>query len=260
MTPIEEPVVGSHGKRVVKVGDTIRRPRKPSSETVQALLGHLHDHGFDGCPRPLGFDDQGREVLSFVEGRGGSVPLPPEAITDRALVEHARLIRQFHDASASFFTSSDTWEPLLADTAEVPEIICHNDLSIPNTVYQHGLPHGLVDWDFAAPGRRLWDLAYAIWWIVPLHRPEFMRSVGWPEVEQPRRLALFVGTYGLEGERGELLDVLRERQRCNQVQLRHWAETGTIPPFDADDPTVECGRTDYVESIRPLLEAALDLG
>ena len=87
-----------------------------------------------------------------------------------------------------------------------------------------------------------------------------MRSVGWPEVEQPRRLALFVGTYGLEGERGELLDVLRERQRRNQVQLRHWAETGTIPPFDADDPTVECGRTDYVESIRPLLEAALDLG
>jgi hypothetical protein len=259
MTPIEEPVPGSHDKRVVRVGDTVRRPRKPSSETVQELLGHLHDNGFDGCPRPLGFDEQDREVLSFVDGIGGSVPLPPEAITDQALVEHARLIRHFHDASASFLRSSDTWEPLLADPGGIPEIICHNDLSIPNTVYQHGLPYGLVDWDFASPGRRLWDLAYAIWWIVPLHRPEFMRSIGWSEVDEPRRLALFVDTYGLEEERSQLLDVLQERQRRNQVQLRHWAEKGTIPPFDADDPTVECGRTEYVEGIRTSLEAALDL-
>ena len=259
MTPIEEPVAGSHSKRVVRVGDTIRRPKKPSSEAVQALLRHLGDHGFDGCPRPLGFDEEGREVLSFVDGIGGSVPMRPETVTDQGLVEHARLIRHFHDASASFLTSGGTWELLLADPAAVSEVICHNDLSIPNTVYRDGRPHGLVDWEFAAPGRRLWDLAYAIWWIVPLHRPEFMRSIGWPEVDQPRRLALFVDAYGLEEGRGQLLEVLRERQRRNQDQLRQWTKSGVIPSFDADDPLVECGRTEYIESIRPRLETALGL-
>ncbi|MGH9080407.1 MAG: phosphotransferase [Acidimicrobiales bacterium] len=82
------------------------------------------------------------------------------------------------------------WDPLLQDPFPAAEIHYHNDLSIPNTVYQNDLPTALVDWEFAAPGRRLWDLAYAVWWLVPLHRPEFIRKIGWPSVDQPRRLAL----------------------------------------------------------------------
>jgi hypothetical protein len=116
-----------------------------------------------------------------------------------------------------------------------------------------------VDWDFAAPGRRLWDVAYAVWWMVPLHRPEFMRTIGWPEVDQPVRLALFVDAYGLGDERAKLLDVLRERQQCNQRQLCHWVEKGSIAAYDEHDPGVECGKTDYVESICTDLEAALGL-
>jgi len=256
---MEEPLIGSNVTEVVKLGDTLRRPRRPSSEAIQALLRHLHDNGFDNCPRPLGFDDQDREVLSFVEGDGGSTPLRPETLTDRALVDHARLIRRFHDASALFADTGHTWEPLLIDPSRANEIICHNDLSIPNTVYRNGLPGALVDWDFAAPGRRLWDLAYAVWWIVPLQRPEFMRSIGWPEVDQARRLSLFVNAYGLGKARAELFDILKERQERNQRQLRSWVDAGLISPFDSDDPSVECGRTDYVESIRPALEGALDL-
>lgn len=252
-------MIGSRNDAVVRVGATIRRPRTPSSDAVQALLGHLHDHGFPHCPRPLGFDDQGREVLSFVEGEGGSIPLRPETMTDQALVEQAGLMRHFHDASASFSHDAHIWEPLLGDPAGAPEVVCHNDVSIPNTVYRDGLPRALVDWDFAAPGRRLWDLAYAIWWIVPLHRPEFMGSIGWPDVDQPRRLALFVEAYGLGEERIELLDVLRERQRRTQDQLCMWVDAGTIPNFEADDPAVECGRTEYVDTLRPSLQAALGL-
>jgi hypothetical protein len=40
---------------------------------VQALLSHLHAVGFDGAPRPLGIDERGREVLSFIPG---TVPWP----------------------------------------------------------------------------------------------------------------------------------------------------------------------------------------
>ena len=180
-------------------------------------------------------------------------------VTDRALAEHARLIRRFHDATDIFVSSVDTWDPLLRDTAGVAEVICHNDLSIPNTVYRDQMPSALIDWDFAAPGRRLWDLAYAAWWLCPLHRPEFLRTIGWPEVGQPGRLRVFVDAYGLGEERSRLLDVLRERQLRNQAQLQSWVRAGTIPAYDQTDPAVECGRTDYVQSIRTDLEAAMGL-
>jgi hypothetical protein len=259
VTPVEEPLVGTNVTAVVRFGDTIRRPGKPSSRAVRALLGHLHHAGFDGCPQPMGVDDRGRDVLSYLEGEGGSIPLREETVTDRALVEQAALIRRFHDATASFAHHHLPWDPLLRDPAGTAEVVCHNDLSIPNTVYRAGRPVALVDWDFAAPGRRLWDLAYAAWWLVPLHRPDAMEAIGWPPVDQARRLALFADAYGLDAERSELLDVVGERQQRNQHQLRSWVAAGLIPAYDENDPAVECGGTEYVQSIRTDLEAALGL-
>ena len=48
----------------VRVGDTVRRPAGSSGESVRNLLLHLEAVGFDGAPRYLGTDEQGREVLS----------------------------------------------------------------------------------------------------------------------------------------------------------------------------------------------------
>jgi len=77
-------------------------------------------------------------------------------------------------------------------------VICHNDLSPANTVFRGVRPVAFVDWEFAAPGSRLWDLAYAAWWWVPLHRPECAAALGWPRgVDQPRRLRLLCDAYGL---------------------------------------------------------------
>jgi hypothetical protein len=256
----EEPLTGTNVSDVAIVGETLRRPRRPSSEAGQSLLRHLRDRGFAGCPEPLGFDDQGREVLSFVQGTGGAVPLRPETVTDRTLVELGRLIRNFHDVATGFDGARLTWDPLLADPSGSTEVICHNDLSIPNTVFRAGHPIALVDWDFPAPGRRLWDLAYAVWWMVPLHRPEFMRSIGWPEgVDQTRRLAMFLDAYGLDDGRAELFDVLHQRQLRNQQQLTSWVAEGKIPPYDPSDPAVECGMTDYIDEIRSDLERAIGL-
>jgi hypothetical protein len=36
---------------IVRIGDTVRRPLRPFSLTVQAYLAHLHDAGFTGRPR-----------------------------------------------------------------------------------------------------------------------------------------------------------------------------------------------------------------
>jgi hypothetical protein len=256
----EESLSGTNVSAVARVGGTLRRPKRPSSEAVQSLLRHLRGRGFTGCPEPLGFDDQGREALSYVQGTGGAVPLRPETVTDRTLVEMAKLIRDFHAVATGFDDVRLTWNPLLRDPSGTAEVICHNDLSIPNTVFRDGQPIALVDWDFAAPGRRLWDLSYAIWWMVPLHRPEFMRSIGWPnDVDQPRRLAMFLDAYGLDEGRADLFDVLHQRQHRNQQQLTSWVAEGKIPSYDSSDPAVECGVTDYIDAIRPTLERAIGL-
>jgi hypothetical protein len=48
---------------IVRIGDTVRRPLRPFSLTVQAYLAHLRDAGSTAAPLPLGVDEQGREVL-----------------------------------------------------------------------------------------------------------------------------------------------------------------------------------------------------
>jgi hypothetical protein len=73
---------------VVRVGDTVRRPPRPSSSFVRLLLAHLERRGFDAAPRHLGTDEQGREVFTWLNlGIDG----PPPA-------EQARRIRVFCEA------------------------------------------------------------------------------------------------------------------------------------------------------------------
>jgi aminoglycoside phosphotransferase (APT) family kinase protein len=48
-------------------------------------------------------------------------------------------------------------------------VVCHNDLSPDNTVYEPaGKPRAFIDWDLAAPAPPLWDLAWAAYRFVPL--------------------------------------------------------------------------------------------
>ena len=65
----EQPLAGVQSVGVVPVGDTVRRPPGPNAEFVRALLRLLEQRGFGGAPRLLGRDDQGRDVLTYVEGR-----------------------------------------------------------------------------------------------------------------------------------------------------------------------------------------------
>ena len=92
---------------IVRIGDTVRRPLRPFSLTVQAYLAHLRDAGFTGAPLPFGVDEQGREMLSFVPGDVPRNPLPPETAGDEVLVALARLIRALHEASAGWAPPPD---------------------------------------------------------------------------------------------------------------------------------------------------------
>jgi hypothetical protein len=48
---------------VVRVGDTVRRPTTSKSAFTAELLQLLERNGFDGAPRYLGQDDEGRALL-----------------------------------------------------------------------------------------------------------------------------------------------------------------------------------------------------
>ena len=150
---------------VVRVGDTVRRPAGPHTPAVHALLAHLHAAGFEGAPRPLGIDERGREVLSFIPG---IVPGPERfdllAPEDR-LSQAARLIRAFHDAVIGFVPPAGArWQVLIPAEGE-GDIIAHHDLAPWNLVI--GPQWAFIDWDLAAPGTRLWDVALCRAWLRP---------------------------------------------------------------------------------------------
>ena len=155
-----EPLTGgSVTAGIVRIGDTVRRPLRPFSLTVQAYLAHLRDAGFGGAPRPLGVDEQGREILSFVPGQVHRHPLPPEAAGDDVLVALARLIRKLHEASAGWVPPPGAaWGGTPArqgPVTERAELVSHRDYATGNVVFRGGLPVALIDFDLARPTTRL---------------------------------------------------------------------------------------------------------
>ena len=60
---------------VVRVGETVRRPRSASSDFIARLLKHLNNVGYKGAPRYLGSDAQGRDILSYIPGETKWRPL-----------------------------------------------------------------------------------------------------------------------------------------------------------------------------------------
>jgi len=183
----------NHGL-VVRVGDTVRRPKSPASAAVHALLRHLERVGFDGAPRLLGTDDEGREVLSFVAGVAATPPYPPWARSDQALASVADLLRRYHAAVQGFDPTPYHWGSRVP-AAFRTGLVSHNDPNLDNVVFRDGEAVALIDFDLASPGSPLWDVALAARLWVTLRAP---RDVGDERAERVHeRLRFFVEAYGL---------------------------------------------------------------
>jgi hypothetical protein len=189
-------LTGGNMTPVVRIGDTVRRAGGPWTPTVHALLRHLRAVGFEHAPEPLGIDQRGREVLSFLPGRVGAYPLADFMLSDATLTEAARMLRAFHDATARFAIPADAvWQWPAREPAEV---VCHNDFAPYNLIWDDERLTGVIDLDLASPGPRAWDAAYAAYRFVPLTDPA-NPDVPYPGVqEQSRRLALFCAAYGAQ--------------------------------------------------------------
>lgn len=152
--------------RVIRIGNTVRRPRGPYSPAVHRLLRHLADTGFAGAPRVLDARPD-TEVLTFIPGIAAYEPLPTWALSDQALRSFAGLLRDYHDHVESFPDNGLPWQRAVP-TRWRGSLISHNDLNPANVVFRAGRAVALIDFDLAAPGSRAWDLAVAACFWVPL--------------------------------------------------------------------------------------------
>ena len=123
--------------RVVRVGETVRRPLRPTSSATHALLQYLGRVGFDGAPKFLGIDAQGREVLSYIPGAAVTPPYPAWSLTNAALLSVALLLKRYHEAVVDFDFSGHTW-PQSAPEPYSGELISHNDPNLDNVVFREG--------------------------------------------------------------------------------------------------------------------------
>jgi Phosphotransferase enzyme family len=161
-----------------------------SRHTVHALLRHLRERGIDWVPEPLGFDKLGREVLSFLPGEVPAYPMPDWVWTETALIDAASKLREIHDASVDFSHA----EPWRGSIHEPQEVICHTDFAPHNLAFEHGRVTGVIEWDYAAPGPRIWDVAYLAYRIVPRNDRDAPSS----QAERMTRLQLLLDSYGTE--------------------------------------------------------------
>ncbi len=193
---------------VVQIGSTVRRPRSGQSDFVARVLRHLELKEFNGAPRYLGLDAQGRDMFSYI---AGEVPKELGEFSSRQLMLAAELLRSFHDATIGFECTSSEM------------VVCHGDPSPCNCVFLEGVPYAFIDFDDAYIGDRALDLGYAAWLWLDIGNPELSPQ------SQAARLQRFFSDYGA-GRRLSPADAVvaaQERQLANGTlpsAVRDWSE------------------------------------
>ena len=185
--------------RVFRRGDTVLRPAGPWTPVVHALLRHLERTGFAGAPRVVGdgYDEQGREVVTFIEGKF----VHPHAWSDDQIWHAGRLLRSLHDATAGFRPPPDAvWYPwpFRAGFGEPGTVISHCDAGPWHFAVRDGLPSALIDWDTAGPTDRLDEIAATAWWNAQLHDDDIAeRHALPPAAARAAQLRYFLDGYRL---------------------------------------------------------------
>jgi len=224
----EERLPGGRSFGAVRVGDEVRRPGQPWSATVHSVLRHLEDAGFEGAPRARGFDDQGRERLTYLPGRtlGETGPWPGWVRSDEALRQVGAWLRRLHDATATFrpaagavWFTGRAWQPGL--------VIAHLDAAPWNAVWADGALVGFVDWETASPSPREGDLAFSALTWVPLLTASIAEPAGFGDpADRRRRLHLLLDAYGHTGPGTGVRDAIIGRVERNVAMIRQLAEGG----------------------------------
>jgi aminoglycoside phosphotransferase (APT) family kinase protein len=202
---------GGRKNKIARSQNTVHRPAGFWSKAVHDLLNHVRAQGFLGVPQPLGFDDDGNEILTFLVGEVSNYPLSATASSIEALTSAAKLLRSYHDATVSFLENKEEPYSWMLPPRDPAQVICHGDYAPYNVVLHGETAVAIIDFDTAHPGSRAWDIAYAIYRWAPLSSPQNPDGFGSYE-DKIHRAHMFCDSYELSWEqRGQLIPVTIER-------------------------------------------------
>jgi hypothetical protein len=158
---------------------------------MREVLLQLERVGFDAAPRWLGVDEQGRDILSWIDGdtfteRSQMHPYigdPPVRVVfgDEQVAAVMRLLRRYHDACGT-------------------DSVCHGDLGPWNIVWREAMPVAVIDFDQVYRGDAADDVGYALRMFV---------SYGFAAAEPDelvRRTCSALAAYGTDFDAAALLE------------------------------------------------------
>lgn len=225
----EEPLTGGNVTQPSRVGQYVHRATGEWTPAVHALLRHLEAVGFAGAPRVVGFDEVGREVLTYLDGEAGSGAFPAVLRVERGLAALGASLRVFHDAARSFEPAPDAVYRVGRKPLRPGEIVCHGDPGFWNMVWRGDEIVGLIDWDFAEPAAPILDVALAAMPVVPFRDDDAAVRFGLvPPIDRARRLAALCEGYGGITPR-EVVEAAGEAIRLEIDRLRTFGAAGREP-------------------------------
>jgi Ser/Thr protein kinase RdoA (MazF antagonist) len=197
-------------------GGIVHKTPGPWTPSIVALLHHLADAGFAGAPRVAG------DGFTFVPGTSPH----PRAWPDDAVAGVGTLLRGLHDATAAFTPPPGAvWKPSwLRDLGGADMVYGHGDTGPWNIVGRGGRAEAFVDWEFAGPVDRLWELAQTVWLNAQLVDDDVAALHDLPDAAgRARQARAIADAYGLARDRREellerLTDVAAHSARAEAVQ------------------------------------------
>lgn len=191
----------------------MRRPGGAWTPTVASLLRYLRGQGVDIVPEPMGTDEGGREILSYIEGRDQGAPFIPEIQSDDGAERLGRLAARLRGALAGYQCPPDARWQSASGAPGSGEAVQHGDLGPWNLLWgEDGEIVGVLDWDLAEPGNPLYDTGYLAWFTVPLMDDARARARGFSG-PPPRRARLAAFAHGTGLPTGLVLGAALAAQR-----------------------------------------------
>jgi hypothetical protein len=225
---MEELFENSEHRPIAHIGDTVHRPTHWWTPAVHDLLNYLESANFPYSPRVLGFDDVGREILSYIEGESGKDGWR-KITTDRGLANFAKLLRSYHDAIAGYASPAGAEWAYSPNILKPGEIMCHGDFGPWNIAWRGDEPVGILDWDFVLPAKPEYDIFYALEFAAPFRDDE--TTLKWHHFttipDRKHRIKVFLKAYGIE--LSDIVANVASVQRTGIEYVQYLANRGLQP-------------------------------